>query len=75
MRTKTSPEPIGDLLARSSLGTRQVKVLAAGAPGAAIRLILHQVAAALDHQARNSTLTRIYSCTQQQPRPHRSRKE
>ena len=68
MTSKHLTEPLADLLARSSLGTRQVKVLAAGASGEAVRQILRQVARSLDHPTRTSAVTRIY-ISQKQPRP------
>lgn len=75
MTVKTPSEPIAELLARSSLGTRQVTVLAAGAPGAAVRRILRQVARSFDHPARTSGLTRIYSSSKPQDRPPGGREE
>ncbi len=75
MTAQTPSDSIADLLARSSLGTRQVTVLAAGASGAAIRRILREVARSFDHQARTSGLTRIYSSSNPQHRPPGAREE
>jgi hypothetical protein len=75
MTTTTPPEPIGTLLARSSLGTHQVRVLAAGASSAVVQQILLQVASSFEHPARTSGITRIYSNSEHQTPPTRSRKE
>lgn len=75
MTAKNPSEPIAELLARSSLGTRQVTILAAGAPGAAVRHILRQVARSFDHPARTSGLTRIYSSSETRRPPSGAREE
>ena len=75
MTVTPSQEPIAKLIARSSLGTRHVRVLAAGAPDPAVRRILLHVAKSFEHPARSSWPTRIYSSSINQTRPPGSRKE
>ena len=74
--TITPPqEPIAKLIARSSLGTRHVRVLAAGASDPVVRQILRHLAKSFEHPARTSGPNGIYSSSIKQPRPPGSRKE
>ena len=75
MTTVNPSEPIAELLARSSLGTARIRVLAASAPAPVVREILRQLPKSPKNPAPTSAVTRIYSSSQQQHRPGGSREE